>query len=176
MEETTEGMKVEWAKDKLKDIFMTDKYYEKGLLDTSSMMDGKKVKEIVGYFEDENGEEDEETIGYVYSTSGDIDTISQDTLDDAFYNSLISTKKSYRTGLRENSTGNSNFESIKQSVIDKLEREYQKDIDSNYMDTDIIDQVKSATDINSLEKIIFTNIDDQYDFLFPIYKKIIFGK
>jgi hypothetical protein len=101
MEETTEGIKVEWAKDKLKDIFMTDKYYEKGLLDTSTMMGGKKVKEIVGYFEDENGEEDEETIGYVYSTSGDIDMISQDTLWDAFYNSLTSTKKSYRTGLKE---------------------------------------------------------------------------
>jgi len=101
MEETAEGIKVEWSKDKLKDIFMTDKYYEKGLLDTSTMMGGKKVKEIVGYFEDENGEEDEETIGYVYSTSGDIDMISQDTLWDAFYNSLTSTKKSYRTGLKE---------------------------------------------------------------------------
>jgi hypothetical protein len=106
MEETTEGIEVEWAKDKLKDIFMTDKYYEKGLLDASSMMDGKKVKEIVGYFDDENGNEEVETIGYVYSTSGDIDKISQDTLDDAFYNSLISTKKSYRTGLRENQVNN----------------------------------------------------------------------
>jgi hypothetical protein len=97
MEETTEGIKVEWAKDKLKDIFMTDKYYEKGLLDASSMMDGKKVKEIVGYFDDENGNEEVETIGYIYSTSGDIDKISQDTLDDTFYNSLISTKKLYRS-------------------------------------------------------------------------------
>jgi hypothetical protein len=97
IEETTEGIKVEWAKDKLKDIFMTDKYYEKGLLDASSMMDGKKVKEIVGYFDDENGNEEVETIGYVYSTSGDIDKISQDTLDDTFYNSLISTKKLYRS-------------------------------------------------------------------------------
>jgi hypothetical protein len=76
----------------------------------------------------------------------------------------------------ETTSGDSNFESIKQSVIDKLEREYQKDIDSNYIDIDIIDQVKSATNIDSLEKIIFTNIDDQYDFLFPIYKKIIFKK
>jgi hypothetical protein len=112
-------------------------------------------------------------------------TVKDDTkYEDSEYK-MITSSKSLKKGIDyisqsinevETTSGNSNFESIKQSVIDKLEREYQKDIDSNYMDTDIIDQVKSATDIDSLEKIIFTNIDDQYDFLFPIYKKIIFGK
>jgi hypothetical protein len=112
-------------------------------------------------------------------------TVKDDTkYEDSEYK-MITSSRSLKKGIDyisqsinevETTSGDSNFESIKQSVIDKLEREYQKDIDSNYIDTDIIDQVKSATDIDSLEKIIFTNIDDQYDFLFPIYKKIIFGK
>ena len=150
MEETSEGIKVEWSKDKLKDIFMTDKYYEKGLLDTSTMMGGKKVKEIVGYFEDENGEEDEETIGYVYSTSGDIDMISQDTLWDAFYNSLTSTKKSYRTGLKEMEKTsedevpftNEVKEFIDKAVADaKADGEFKYLLNAGWFDNELIDEL-----------------------------------
>lgn len=65
-------------------------YFEKGLADDFHMEDGKKVKYIVGYFDTDNGEEDMDTIGYIYSKSGkDIETdYTEEQLLDAFYDSL----------------------------------------------------------------------------------------
>jgi hypothetical protein len=63
-----------------------DNYDEKGLADDFHEEEGKKVKYIVGY--DENDDMDD--IGYIYSKSGkDIETeYTEDDLDDAFMDSL----------------------------------------------------------------------------------------
>ena len=68
-----------------------DTYDEKGLADGFHTEDGKKVKYIVGY--DDN--DDITDIGYIYSQSGaDIETdYTEDDLDDAFMNSLNEVKK-----------------------------------------------------------------------------------
>jgi hypothetical protein len=62
------------------------KYYEKGVADGLDVKDGKKVKEIVGYFEDEDGEEDFDIIAYI-SSDGDI-MDDDDILYDFWYKEL----------------------------------------------------------------------------------------
>lgn len=73
-----------------------DTYDEKGLADGFHTEDGKKVKYIVGY--DDN--DDITDIGYIYSKSGaDIETdYTEDDLDDAFMNSLNEVKKVVNEG------------------------------------------------------------------------------
>jgi len=73
-----------------------DNYGEKGLADGFHEEDGKKVKYIVGY--DDN--DDINDIGYIYSKSGaDIETdYTEDDLDDAFMNSLNEVKKVVNEG------------------------------------------------------------------------------
>ena len=65
-------------------------YIEKGLASGFEMIGGQKVKEIVGYFEDEDGDEDEEVIGYIYSKRNkDIETeYNEDDFDNAFTSAL----------------------------------------------------------------------------------------
>jgi hypothetical protein len=66
------------------------KYDEKGVADGLDVKDGKKVKEIVGYFDDEDDEEDFEIIAYI-SCDGDIvdsDNLLDDVLDEFFYSEL----------------------------------------------------------------------------------------
>jgi hypothetical protein len=65
-------------------------YNEKGLADGFEMVDGKKVKEIIGYYNEEGDDEEEiDIIGYIYSTSEkDIESYSEEDLDDAFMNAL----------------------------------------------------------------------------------------
>ena len=74
------------------------------------------------------------------------------------------------------------FSSIKQEVIMKLEAEYQNDPDffnvggryDPYIDImEMKDQIKLAQNIASLERIIFTTLDDGYEFLFPIYRELL---
>ena len=87
----TSDLEVKWT-EKYLDNEKKDPYFygEKGLASDFEMADGKKVKEIVGYFEDEDGDEDYEVIGHIYSKSGkDIETeYSEDDLDDAFTGAL----------------------------------------------------------------------------------------
>jgi hypothetical protein len=73
-----------------------DTYDEKGLADGFHTEEGKKVKYIVGY--DDN--DDINDIGYIYSKSGaDIETdYTEDDLDDAFMNSLNEVKKVVNEG------------------------------------------------------------------------------
>jgi hypothetical protein len=83
LNENLSDLEVKWLKDNL------EKYYEKGLADDFKTMDGKKVKEIIGYFEDEDGDEDADIIGIISSKTGnDIGSYSEDDLDDAFMNAL----------------------------------------------------------------------------------------
>jgi hypothetical protein len=81
-------LEVKWAPEYYKNTkeYGGDAYHEMGLVDAPYAMVGdKKVKEIVGYFYDEDEEEDEEIIGYIFSKSGkDIESYSEDELDDAF--------------------------------------------------------------------------------------------
>jgi hypothetical protein len=74
------------------------------------------------------------------------------------------------------------FSSIKQEVIMKLEAEYQNDPDffnvgdqyDPYIDImEMKDQIKLAQNIASLERIIFTTLDDGYEFLLPIYRELL---
>jgi hypothetical protein len=86
-ENESSDLEVKWTKKYTKD---PDLYYEKGLASEFEMVNGKKVKEIIGYFEDEDEDEDEEVIGYIYSKSNkDIETeYSEEDLDDAFTKAL----------------------------------------------------------------------------------------
>jgi len=90
-----DDLAVKWTKRYL-DNEKKDPYFynEKGLLNGFEMVDGKKVKEIIGYFDDTKGDEDSEVIGYVYSKSGkDIETeYNKDDLDNAFTSALKSIK------------------------------------------------------------------------------------
>jgi hypothetical protein len=71
-------LKIKWLTTDL------DEYYEKGLADGFNMVDGKKVKVIIGYYEDELVDR----IGYIYSLSKDIESYSEDELDDIFTDNL----------------------------------------------------------------------------------------
>lgn len=77
-----QNLKFNWL---IKDVEF-DKYFEKGLCDGLEVRDGKKVKEIIGYFEDEDENEDIEIIAYI-SCDGDIED-NDDLLDDFFYNEV----------------------------------------------------------------------------------------
>jgi hypothetical protein len=83
----TSDLEVKWTPVYTQD---PDKYYEKGLADDFETINGKKVKEIVGYYEDENGDEDFDIIGHIISKSGkDIETeYDIDDLDDVFMDAL----------------------------------------------------------------------------------------
>lgn len=95
-ENESSDLKVEWTPEYYEATknYGDEAYDEKGLANGFQMRDGKKVKEIVGYYvpEDAENENDEEfdVIGYIYSTSGkDIETeYSEDELDNAFDNAL----------------------------------------------------------------------------------------
>ena len=72
-----QNLKLNWLKDE-KD------YYEKGLMNDYELVDGQYVKGIIGYFDDEDGDEDFDLIGYI-SCDGDIKQVSEDDLYDIFY-------------------------------------------------------------------------------------------
>jgi hypothetical protein len=76
------NLKIDWLIED-KDF---NKHYEKGLCDDLEVRDGKKVKEIIGYFWDEDDEEDFEIIAYI-SCDGDI-VNGEDILFDFFYSEL----------------------------------------------------------------------------------------
>lgn len=68
-------------------------YHEKGLVNGFTVVDGKKVKEIIGYSDyisESNDDDDFEVIGYIYSKSGkDIELeYDEEELWDAFFDSL----------------------------------------------------------------------------------------
>lgn len=73
------------------------------------------------------------------------------------------------------------FSLIKLEVIKKLDAEYQNDptyfdigADGPYIDyMGMKDQLELAPNIETLEKIIFRNLDDGYEFLFPIYRELL---
>jgi hypothetical protein len=90
LNENLSDLKVEWTPEYLENRKKDDDYYyEKGLSDNFEIINGEKVKEIVGYFEDEEGDEDFAVIGFISSTTGkDIESYSEDELDDAFMNAL----------------------------------------------------------------------------------------
>ena len=90
LNENISDLKVEWTPEYLENKKKDRNfYYEKGLSDTFEIINGEKIKEIVGYFEDEEGDEDQAVIGFISSTTGrDIESYSEDELDDAFMNAL----------------------------------------------------------------------------------------
>ena len=104
-ENESSDLTVKWTKVYL-DNENKDPYFytEKGLADGFEMIKGQKVKEIVGYFEDEDGDEDYDIIGYIYSKGKkDIETdYNEDDLNDIFINSLSSMKESSKNSLKEN--------------------------------------------------------------------------
>lgn len=95
--ENTSDLEVKWTPEyyEATEKYGDEAYDEKGLANRFKMKDGKKVKEIIGYYvpEDAENENDEEfdIIGYIYSKSGkDIETeYTEDDLDDAFDNALM---------------------------------------------------------------------------------------
>jgi hypothetical protein len=70
-----------------------DKYFEKGIADEIEEIDGQQVRAIVGYYIPEGGanqgDEEVEDIGYIYSKSGqDLSSYAGEDFEDAFNNSL----------------------------------------------------------------------------------------
>lgn len=117
----TNDLEVKWT-EKYLDNEKKDPYFytEKGLASDFEMVDGKKVKEIVGYFEDEDGDEDYEVIGHIYSKSGkDIENeYSEDDLDDAFTGALGSMNEgSFMGGVDLGSS----FDKMKQDIVGNKE-------------------------------------------------------
>jgi hypothetical protein len=99
LNEDVNDLKVEWTPEYYQAIenYGDEAYDEKGLTNNFKMrnIDGKniKVKEIIGYYVPEGAknpsDEEFDIIGYIYSTSGkDIESYSEDELDDAFMNAL----------------------------------------------------------------------------------------
>tara|TARA_B110000503_G_C7165715_1_gene421822 strand:- start:1715 stop:2053 length:339 start_codon:yes stop_codon:yes gene_type:complete len=84
------GLRVEWTPEynslmKIRDLT----YHEKGLSNKFEMINGEKVKEIIGYFYDEDDDEDYDIIGYIKAGKDeDIESYSDDELDDAFMKAL----------------------------------------------------------------------------------------
>ena len=68
------NLKLNWLKN-------VSDYEEMGLMDGFELIDGQYVKGIIGYYDDEDGDEDVDMIGYV-SCDGDIRQVSE---DDYFY-------------------------------------------------------------------------------------------
>ena len=121
----TNDLEVKWT-EKYLDNEKKDPYFytEKGLANRFQMRDGKKVKEIIGYYvpEDAEKENDEEfdIIGYIYSTSGkDIENeYSEDDLDDAFTGALGSMNEgSFMSGVDLGSS----FDKMKQDIVGNKE-------------------------------------------------------
>ena len=117
----TNDLEVKWT-EKYLDNEKKDPYFytEKGLASDFEMVDGKKVKEIVGYFEDEDGDEDYEVIGHIYSKSGkDIENeYSEDDLDDAFTGALGSMNEgSFMGGVDLGAS----FDKMKQDIVGNKE-------------------------------------------------------
>ncbi len=94
MNEDISDLKVEWTPEYYNAVktYGDEAYDEKGLADGFELKDGKKVKEIVGYYiseDSDNQDEEFDIIGYIYSTNEkDIESYSEDDLDDAFMNAL----------------------------------------------------------------------------------------
>jgi hypothetical protein len=73
------------------------------------------------------------------------------------------------------------FSLIKLEVIKKLDAEYQNDptyfdigADGPYIDyIEMKDQLESAPNIETIEKVIFGYLDDGYEFLFPLYRELL---
>ena len=116
LQENLNDLKVEWTPEYYQAIknYGDEAYDEKGLTDNFKMrnIDGKniKVKEIIGYYVPEGAknpnDEEFDIIGYIYSTSGkDIESYSDDELDDVFMNALENPKKLNETQLNENFVG-----------------------------------------------------------------------
>ena len=97
MIQDSSDLKVKWTPEYYSAIkkYGDEAYDEKGLADGFTMKNGKKVKEIVGYYvpegSDNSSNEEFDVIGYIYSTSGkDIETeYSEDDLDNAFNSVFI---------------------------------------------------------------------------------------
>ena len=117
----TNDLEVKWTEKYLNNNKKDPYFYsEKGLASDFEMADDKKVKEIVGYFEDEDGDEDEEVIGYIYSKSEkDIETeYNEDDLDDAFTGALGSMKEgSFMGGVDLGAS----FDKMKQDIVGNKE-------------------------------------------------------
>ena len=121
----TNDLEVKWTEKYLNNNKKDPYFYsEKGLANRFQMRDGKKVKEIIGYYvpEDAEKENDEEfdIIGYIYSTSGkDIENeYSEDDLDDAFTGALGSMNEgSFMGGVDLGSS----FDKMKQDIVGNKE-------------------------------------------------------
>lgn len=102
-ENESSDLKVEWTPEYYKAIeeYGDEAYDEKGLATGFTMKNGKKVKEIIGYYVPEGGnssDEDFDIIGHIYSTSGkDIESYSEDELDSAFTNNLMENENTSAT-------------------------------------------------------------------------------
>ena len=115
------------------------KYDEKGVADGLDVKDGKKVKEIVGYFEDEDGDEDFDVIAYI-SSDGDI-VDDDDILYDFWYKELNKkladlARKGMEGSYKEN---DDEYEAEDDSSADSLYKmfvKYDLDNDRRYYDVE----------------------------------------
>ena len=117
-------LEVKWAPEYYKNTkeYGDDAYHEMGLVDAPyAMVGGEKVKEIVGYFYDEDEEEDEEIIGYIFSKSGkDIESYSEDDLDDAFMKAVDIENNRLSESNITKSVGDSGLAKLKTHIQNEL--------------------------------------------------------
>jgi hypothetical protein len=123
-------------------------YPEKGLADGFHEYEGKTVKYIVGY--DENDEYDE--IGYIYAKNNDIKSYSDDELDNAFMISLaegqyqakkkaLNRKKSIAEGVDEN------FEAL----MDAVDEYYEPNTPKHKKLSNAVEKALNNGDIDTMD-------------------------
>jgi hypothetical protein len=118
------------------------KYYEKGVADGLDVKDGKKVKEIVGYFEDEDGDEDFDVIAYISSDGDIVDSKdNEDALYDFWYKELNKKLADLaRKGMEDSYEENDDeYEDVDDSSADslyKMFKKYKLDNDRRYEDAE----------------------------------------
>jgi hypothetical protein len=153
-ENESSDLKVEWTPEYHKAIkeYGDEAYDEKGLATGFTMKNGKKVKEIVGYYVPEGGnssDEDFDVIGHIYSTSGkDIESYSEDELDNAFMSNL-----------NENESNEMSLEELL-AELSKVDEEYHDDKTEELEEAmaTIAILKKDLNEINLLNaKLLYTN-------------------
>jgi hypothetical protein len=103
------------------------KYDEKGVADGLEVRDGKKVKEIVGYFEDEDGDEDFDVIAYISSDGDIVDSKdNEDALYDFWYKELNKKLADLARKGMEDSYDDEEYEAEDDSSAESLYKMFKK--------------------------------------------------
>jgi len=148
-EEDMQNLKFNWLiKDE--DFY---KYDEKGVADGLEVRDGKKVKEIIGYFEDEDGDEDFDVIAYISSDGDIVDSKdNEDALYDFWYKELNKKLADLARKGMEDSYDDEEYEAEDDSSAESLYKMFKKyNLDNDRREYDAEDFMKAYPNLSQEE-------------------------